>query len=430
MRNAPLLLIAAIGLAAGGARAVNNAPDLPIPNDNAAGTENVGPPPPSGLEPVPGTGANGGPSSAQAAVATAKVELKPGDDKKKEDDGSKFPLHADVSIDNSVGEGVFGTYGTGTDVLINGGSSSLHFGPPPLEMVWGTSLRVGGSASLAKTDFTPKLGLSVGESFAIGNWLPAYGNGTVYEREIILSDFSLGLSAPAVFTEEFTGIKLSPGIGVRLPLSMHSRHQELVAGFSARVGAGWSSPETSFGTFGVNYTPSVGYNQFVNPYTTESGVGSQASGNQTPADPLAGLGAIPVAYCRSAEAISATGECALGGRQGLASLSNSLGASWNLGNHSVALSFGYSMGFLRLLPNEPILDSVFSSKQNFNDSTFGSISYSYEVPVEFAHVSLGAGLSSGQSAFDRENNFNFPFWNFWYPNSNASSAFFDVSVGI
>jgi hypothetical protein len=433
MRKAPLLLLAAIGLATGGARAgspENGAFDPRIPNDNAAGTENVGPAPPSGLSPVPGAGTNGGPSSAQAAVATAKVELKPGEAKKKEDDGKKFPLHADVTLDNSVGEGVFGTYGSGTDVLINDGSSALHFDAPPQEIVWGTSLRLSGSASIAKTDYSPKLGVSVGESFAIANWLPAYGNGTVYEREIIMSDLSVGLSAPAVFTEEFTGIKLSPGIGVRLPLSLRSRHQELIAGFSARVGAGWTSPETPIGTFGISYTPSVGYNQFTNVYTTEAGVGSTAVGNQTPADPLAALGNVPVAYCRSTEAISATGECALGGRQGVASLSNTIGGSWSLGQHSVGINFGYSIGFLRPVANEPQLDSKFSSGQNFNDSTFGSISYSYEVPVDFAHVSLGAGLASGQSAFDRENNFNFPFWNFWYPNSNASSAFFDVSVGI
>jgi len=110
---------------------------------------------------------------------------------------------------------------------------------------------------------------------------------------------------------------------------------------------------------------------------------------------------------------------------------NALSADWSfLEHHSVSVSFSYSVGFVRGLRNDPSLAGAHATNQNFSDNTSGSLSYSYELPFDFVHSSISAGVGSGQPAFDREGNFNFPFWNFWYPNSNTSSAFFDVSVHI
>ena len=63
-------------------------------------------------------------------------------------------------------------------------------------------------------------------------------------------------------------------------------------------------------------------------------------------------------------------------------------------------------------------------------TTNGSISYSYDVPVDFAKVGLSAGIGSGGPFFDNVGNVNFPFYNFFYPAKNVSSAFVGVSIGL
>jgi hypothetical protein len=94
----------------------------------------------------------------------------------------------------------------------------------------------------------------------------------------------------------------------------------------------------------------------------------------------------------------------------------------------VSLSLGIAHAFVRALKNDPALSSPFSSGQNFNETTSGSLSYSYQLPVDFNSF-LSAGVFSGQPSVSGTN-LRFPFWDFQTPANNFSGFFFDVVVGI
>jgi len=446
MRKCPTplpLLLGAIALMSMGARAETTSD----PDKNQPAAEDKAVQPLIAQETAPAVAAAApvaaAPAAAPAATASttptlapaAKVEDKAGGDDKA-DKGNKFPLHANIGIDNSFGQGFTANRGDGVDIPINGGQEVKHFDASPTEGQWSTSLSLGGSASLPKLDGIPKIGLSTGVGFSIANWLPAYSNGTAFEREIQVSDIRVGASMPSAFKEEFTGISASPSVGFSIPISLGSRQRSLITSMRGGVGFSWSSPEATWGQIGVSYSPSVGYNLYYGPATTVPGVGDATAGNGVPTDPLTG-GVIPIQYCRSAENLASTGECYTAGRRGIASLSNSLGLSWSLGNHSVSLGLGYSNGFSAPLTDHPELDGLHSSKQNFSESTNGSIGYSYDIPAELtgsSHVSINFGLGSGGPAWftaaDGNQYLRFPFWNFDTPSTNMSSASFGVSVGI
>ncbi|HEY4219864.1 MAG TPA: hypothetical protein VGO62_00945 [Myxococcota bacterium] len=438
MRKTPLLLLVALTCAItmattmAAARAAEDtrlhgnaelAANTPVADTTAAGTAATS----------PATGAVTTPSGAAGAIATpslatAKVEqVASGGDKK--EDKNRFPLSGSISLDSGWGEGFLGTYGTGSNVVIDAGARQLHFASARLQTQWSTSLRLGGSARLPIPEGVPKMSLSTGISILMPNWLPAASNNAVFERELIISDLSIGYSLPGLWKEDLTKISLSPSVGVRLPLSMGSRHRGLLTALTAGVGFAWSSDEADWGQISASYGPGFGFNIYSADSTLVDGVGTVAVGNNVPANPLANVAAIPIAYCRSAEALSATGECEQSGRQGIFSFSQHVGVDYHfLKNHSIGIGLGYSMGYIRPVKNEPALDGLYSSNQSFNESTTGSLSYDYDVPVDFASVSLGAAIFSGQSVFDANNNFNFPFFNFWYPETNASAASVNISV--
>lgn len=323
-------------------------------------------------------------------------------------DEDSFPLHAQATLDTFAGQGFY----------------AHGFQAQPL---LGSSLSVRMSAQLPKV-FDKALRLSAGTDFSVANWLAAYTNSGVYERQVRVSDFSVGLIVPAAFTEEFTGISATPVLSLRLPLSINSRHTSLLTSAGGSVTVSWNSPETPVGSFNVQYVPSVRgniYTQVVSSIPCEARVQE----NELVANPLE-AGHTPLAYGVES-AVLENGECALAGRQGLVSVGNSGSLSWMLAEHSVSVSLGHTIGFLRELGPLPPGASVseHASAQNFRETTSGSLSYTYSVPVDFS-LQLTAGIASQQAPYTPTGQLRFPFYDFLTPANNFSAAFFDVTVGI
>lgn len=429
----PLFAVVLTAGIAGGARAADTAADTPEAPAEDGETEENAPPvvaianaPSSAAEdapaPVPGTPAPAAPTTSSPASPVLTPVLAPAgtvagaaDEKKKED---KFPLHGGVSMANSVGNGWLAPASTGQ-----------------IQPQWSTAVNLRGSASLPTVDFLPKLSLSTGVGFNVANWLDSYTNGGVYSRQVRASDVTVALAAGELYKEPFTKIRFGGNVSGRIPVSITSRHRNVLTTLGLGLPVSWSSDEAPWGTISVSYNPGARFTLYTAPATTipcEAGV-SRAS---IVANPLED-GLLPVAYGREAQ-ILPDGTCVLPGRQNIFAISNSLGVGWSLGDHSVSADIGHSAGFLAPLATNTAVQSEFASNQGFNETTNGSVSYSYKVPVDF-NLSISAGLSSSQSPW-RISGLDdagatvyeptFPFWDFYTPANNSSSAFVDVSIGL
>ncbi len=360
------------------------------------------------------------PTSAGAAAATAATPVQASQNARLAPGGiieskSSFPLGMQAGLSNSLGNGILAPGAQNQPLL----STSLELSP---------------SFKLPKVDGLPAMGLSGRIGFSVANWVSTYSNAEVFDRQVRVSDARIGLSLPSIFTEEFTGISASLSFGGTLPISIGSRQANLITGLSAAMPLSWSSPETGFGTFFVQYSPSARLSVFSEVGTTMPCAAQQQYG--TPrrlGDPVNGLDDLPTFVPIGGDPVfTDSGECLLPGRQTLVSVSNSLNGGWSTtdGAHSVSLGFGWTHKFLRPLANKPELSSAFSSGQNFKETTSGTIGYTYTVPVDFPlQLSLSAG--SEQTPFNGDNkSVKFPIWDFLYPAQNASGVSFDVTVGI
>ena len=377
---------------------------------------------PVAAEPVPVATAANTPTLAVPQKINGEVVDKPGG----------FPLHATISMDNAIGSSVYATTATADHpVIVNGagGPQVLDVGQRGTQASWSTEVLMSGSASVPKLDYLPKISLSTSLTLSMSNWISSETSDAVYDRIVRVSDIGVGLKMPALWTEEYTKISVSPSISGKIPISLTSRQSQLITLLGAGVGFAWSAPEQPWGTIEASYAPKVSFPIFAGVAATQVGVTDQTVHGFT-ANPLQNPNAFPVLYCRD-DNVFANGECTIAGRQTLMNLSNSLGVSWKLGAHSVALSLAHSLAFKRDLAPNPALSSDYASGQNFEkEATKSSISYSYELPIELADISLSAGIASSQPVHGGNNELLFPFWDFVTPSKNYSAAFFDVSVGL
>jgi hypothetical protein len=327
--------------------------------------------------------------------------------------GGSFPLHLQATLDNSVGNG-----------LLAPGYQA--------QPSWSSSLNLRPTAALPRIEGLPRMNLSASIDFSVNNWLPAFSNAGVFDRQVRVGDPSLALILPGIFTEELTGIMMSVVVSARAPLSIGSRQQNLITNVGGAAQFMWGSPETPIGTFFVQYTPSVRAAFYSQPGATMPCDTPTAYGTPRPTgDPVNGVDDLPLVLPR-VEQLLPNGECVIAGRQNIGSVNNSMATGWSTtdGAHNVSLGLAWSIGFLRPLANDPSLASPFSSGQNFNENTQGSLSYTYTVPVEFPFY-LTAGVASGQPAWSADGTkLRFPLWDFFTPANNFSGGFFDVTVGI
>lgn len=393
--NAPVVAIADVPSSA----------DDPVPAPASASA--------SPASPAPTTASPASPMLTPVLAPTATVAGEADADKE-----GKFPLHGGLNLSNAAGNGFLAPASTGQ-----------------MQPQWSTSLGLRGSASLPQVDFLPKLSVSTGVSFSVANWLDSYTNGGVYSRQVRASDVSLGLAAAELYKEPFTKIGIGANLSGRIPVSITSRHRNVLTTLGVGLPVSWSSDEASWGTISASFSPGARLSLYTAPATTipcEAGV-TQGEVVENPLE----AGLLPRYYGLEAQ-IAPDGSCVLPGRQSTVALSAALGVGWSLGDHSVSADIGYGAGFLQALPSNVDHQSEFASNQDFNETTNGSIAYSYKVPVDFS-LNISAGLSSSQSPWritglDADNNTlyepNFPFWDFNTPASNSSSAFVDVSIGL
>lgn len=397
LRLSPLIVLAA-GLVSTAAVAQEQPPAPAAPSATPTATA------------TPTTTATATAAAQPAAPAGQNARLAPGGVVA---GGSGFPLHIQLTLDNTLGNGI----------LAPGFQVQPSFG---------TSVNVRPSAMLPKLDGLPRTILTGSIDFSVSNWISASSNLGVYDRQVRVSDGVLAVIFPAIFKEDFTGIVASLVVSGRAPLSIASRQQNLLTNLGGAVQFMWGSPETPVGSFFVQYTPSARFALYSEVGPTircetpvEYGLGRPVG------DPINGVDELPVAYGREQERLP-NGDCIIGGRQNVASINNAVATGWstNDGAHNVTLSASWAHLFLRPLKNEPGLSSDFASSQNFNESTSGSLSYTYTVPVDF-NMFLTTGVFSQQPLYTADGqNLRFPLYDFVTPANNFSGVFFDVTVGI
>ncbi len=409
LRLSPLLLVLAAAVLSGtllsGTALAQTPPPAPAAEPAAAGV----------ASPAPAATATVAPTQPTAATPpTLNARLTPGGIQAST---STFPLGMQINLSNSVGNGV----------LAPGYQAQPQ---------WSSVVSLSPNVKLPKFEGLPRMLVGGSLSFSVNNWMNAFSNSGVLERQVRVSDAGVRLILPGLYTEEFTGISSTVLVGLTAPLSIGSRQQNLITSLSAAVPLSWGSPESPVGSFFVQYVPSARLSLYSEVGATMQCDDFQEYGTPRPlGNPVSSTDDLPTFIPSREVQILDNGDCVLPGRQRMASINNGLSGGWSSpgdGAHSVFLSLGYSLSFLRPLSNQPDLKSAFASDQNFNDSTSGSIGYSYTVPVDFfMQLSVSAGSEQAVWLNDNGNQvLAFPFWDFYFPANNSSGVSFDVTVGI
>jgi len=351
---------------------------------------------------------------------------------------SSFPLGVMATLNNQIGSGSF------APGYANNGSLQ-------------TSLSVRPYYRVQKFfDWQPNMMVNASLTTSI-EWLSSFtgsGMGPV-DRQIRLSDFSVGLILPGLIRESFTGISITPVLRATLPLSIASRYQNRAVGFGGGAQVGWNTGlPWNLGAVGLQYTPSASawtftQNSATLPCGEDVPVGLPFLGTTNPAD---GMTDYAPAVARPEEYIDDAGNCRIRGRQGIGGVSNTGVAFWSHGDpmggsHTVAVVAGLQHMFLRPLEDKPELRSQWATPQsyvNFQEFSFGDISYTYNLPID-TNVSITAGLTSFQPAFDSLGVPRFPFFDLnmfanhsgdgsWVPtfqgSNNLSAGYLTLTVGI
>jgi hypothetical protein len=303
---------------------------------------------------------------------------------------------------------------------------------------WGSSIDARMAWRLPNADgLLPRMTLAARMQWFVNNWLPAFSNSETYDRLFRFSDLGLnlifgGLSGDLLNFGEWASFSFTPIVGLRLPISITSRQNNLIVAPQLAAQLSWNSPEIGpLGTLFAQYTPVLRGNIYSQVgRTQEAAVSSSLNSN-----PAERTGAI----CRAEERVN--GDCILEGRQSLGFFAHSLTFGWNSpgeGTHNVSVSVGTTHNFGRGLNSKVDLASEFANTDAYTVTSNGSVSYTYTVPVDF-QMFITTGVASEQPFFMVGNKFGdtspvfyvprLPFWDFATPANGFSSAFFDVTVG-
>ena len=310
-----------------------------------------------------------------------------------------------ASVGNSVGIGTF----------VTGYSQTPS---------WTTSFVLNPTYKLPSFWGLPRINLSAYQLMSVW-WLDSYVT-TMANREnrVLFFDTILSATMPKILESSSTGLFLSAGLGLSLPISSFSRNMHRIIGINPSLPMGWSK----WG-FSAGFTPSIliwTHSQnnisapcmnmpstMVNPYNANTDIDQVLQG---------------LSIYKSGEELG-DGTCVVSGRQNISTLSNMFSLGWSNPNHSVSLSLTWYLNFLRSLSDKPELRSQFSSSNNFNEVTAGRVSYSYTLPIE-TNVVISAGVLSWQAAYDQSGRLAFPFFDFVTPGNNQTQVFLQATVGI
>ncbi|MBX5483091.1 MAG: hypothetical protein IRZ16_14795 [Myxococcaceae bacterium] len=323
------------------------------------------------------------PPAAPAAPAATIVATPGADDPENAPPG----FHMGVGLDNSINQSVF------------------RFSPYKDPFV-GSSVVLTPSYSFRLKSV--KLAASANASFSYEYTPPNRPTGRHWEY----GDIAVGLSAPAIYKDEtFTGITLTPRIGVTLPVSFASRFRHTITNLTAGVGLG-----RSFGKLNVGLSLGAGHTFYTE--TTRNITPEEASIR----DEEENL----IFICRTD-----SDNCGLRGVPTLYALSAGANASYAVTDRlGVSLALGLSKAVKLPIPVDDLSSRKFRSdgtpavvSDASGDHMVGSVGASYQLTDR-----VGASFSVATSATPKTKDakaFFFP----WF-NNNIDASYTSFALGL
>lgn len=314
------------------------------------------------------------PATAEAAPAAppATVTRMPGSTLTDEPSFAGSGFRVGVTLDHSVGQGTF----ENAEYFASVGGA-LVISPSYGFKLRGVSL--GASANMsASYEYTP----------------PDNPTG----RHWGYSDIGLGLSAPAVFTDKFTGISLTPSIGASLPISIESRWRGVISSLSARLSA-----SRAFGKFHVG--GSFGASKTLLAELTRT----ISDGERSRRDDAQNL----IFVCRND-----TFNCGLAGVPTAWAMSGGVSGSYSpIDKLGISVGLNLSKGLKYGMPIDEYSSKAIDSNgnlvvtgQGMSDMMVGSIGVSYQL-TDAIGASLSMGTAQPPKSADNQR-FRFPFYAF------------------
>jgi hypothetical protein len=233
------------------------------------------------------------------------------------------------------------------------------------------------------------------------------------------SDIRLGLGAPALYTESFTGIVVSPRIGASIPISLRSRQAGTITNLSAGVGL-----SRQFGMIGLEYSFGAGRGIHAQPGSYIS------SANADTRDAQGNL----VYVCRTD-----ADYCGVGGNNTAWSLSNGLSVNVTpleklsfAAGLTVVNAYKYPVAYEVDEFTPKAVDSngnpVARPGAGRSDKLTASIGASYSLTDQLA-VSFGIG-TEGPPRTDDNKAFRFPFFSFIGGENNYTAYSLTLSAAL
>ena len=299
-----------------------------------------------------------------------------------------FPLHAFISVTNTVGQGTFIVDGFANPMF----ASSLSLTPYIAWEGWWFMANQSFNFEWTQSDTT-----------TLPNQLMV--NDTIFQARywgIAINELSLRL--PVTFR-------------VSLPTSLASRWSGRAAGLGLTSAFQWNTP------FNVMFTGNVtaGYNVIV-PSWAQRGATDDGKAYQ---DRF--LGTLTPKSCLIRSPVEAA-NFACGNIPRVASVSGSLGFNWFAApGVMVSGRMGMNTGLSYFWsPDDEFTSDNARPGLGHGESTNGSLSVSYS-PLPWLWLTVGADTAQGLYQANGRDIRWFPFWDFWSPANNLSTVSFDTT---
>lgn len=334
------------------------------------------------------------PAPVTAPTTTVSTSTRPPPNATPEQLASETGFHMGVGLDNSVGQGTFVNPAYYAYV-----GSRLELAPSYSFTLLGKKLAASAGAGIG-WEFTP----------------PDNDNARRYSW----SDLRLGISAPAIYKEKFTGVSISPSLGYSIPLTLES----WTAGSLGNLSLSASLSRTFIEKLHTRLGFSVVKGFFGQPY---SGISSAYASQRDAAGNL-------IYICRENAAY-----CAAAGNNTQWRIGANAGVSYNFSDRlSASVSYGISKGYKTAATD--VVDEYTPKAVDSNgnpvakvgmgqsDNQSGSIGVDYSITDIF---SVSANLGNAGPIKTKDNKaFRFPFFNFLGPADGTTQFSVGVSASL
>jgi hypothetical protein len=319
-------------------------------------------------------------------------------------------FHASATLNNSLGVGTF----------VSG------YGQVPSLI---SSLTVSPSFLLPKLGKLPQMNLAAIASLN-WRWLDSFASSNFnMNNRLSYSDVTFILSSSKILNFPDAGIFLDAAADLMVPISKPSRTLNRLVGFKVNTVVYYRKSD-----FYISWIPSfsswIHSNAAMTGPCRETGSGSALPPVINPQNIDFELDQyLQELVISRIEERNSDGTCLVAGRQTIGSLTNTMQVRWAPGRHSISLSFGWHINYLRSLSNNTAFKGEHASLQNFTQATLGQVSYAYRIPVDFDLV-ISGGIVSYQASYSKQGTFNFPFFDFVTPGKNQTQFFLALTAGI